>query len=175
LFITFPQSFLHNGLGVRGSYRLLWHGNDYWQDARENYDQVAAQLSSVIKDSGWLKEECDQFLEESIYPLPFTYSYQWAYNAGLAGGSRNLMYFFTAEMTKLIFKTTSNYHKDMTLLNIVIHENFYPCLSIVNWNQQLVDTKHDSLASHQKLITGFPFNSGFKMLDLKSKALFIHK
>ena len=47
---------LHNGLGVRGSYRLLWHGTDYWQDARENYDQVAAQLSSVIKDSGWLAE-----------------------------------------------------------------------------------------------------------------------
>jgi hypothetical protein len=23
-----------------------------------------------IKDSGWLKEECDQFIEESIYPLP---------------------------------------------------------------------------------------------------------
>lgn len=136
---------------------------------------VGRDNANRIKDSGWLKEECDQFLEESIYPLPLTYSYQWAYNAGLAGGSRNLMYFFTAEMTKLIFKATSNYHKDMTLLNMVIHEHFYPCLSIVNWNQQLVDTKHDSFASHQKLITGFPFNSGFKMLDLKSKALFIHK
>lgn len=136
---------------------------------------VGRDNANRIKDSGWLKEECDQFIEESIYPLPLTFSYQWAYNAGLAGGSRNLMYFFTAEMTKLIFKATSNYHKDMTLLNMVIHEHFYPCLSIVNWDQQLVDTNHDSLASHQKLITGFPFNSGFKDLDLKSKALFIHK
>lgn len=136
---------------------------------------VGRDNANRIKDSGWLKDEYDKFIEESNYPLPMTFTYQWAYNAGLAGGSRNLMYFFTAEMTKLIFQAKSAHHKDMTLLNIVIHEHFYPCLSIVNWNQQLVDTNHDSLASHQKLITGYPFNSGFKDLDLESKALFIHK
>lgn len=136
---------------------------------------VGRDSSNRIKDSGWLKEECDKFIEESNYPLPKTYTYQWVYNAGVAGGSRNLMFFFTAEMSKLIFKAMSNYHKDMTLLNIVIHEHFFPQLSSGNYNQKLVDTRNDLFASHKNLVTGFPFNSGFKDLDLTSTALFIHK
>jgi hypothetical protein len=136
---------------------------------------VGRDNANRIKDSGWLKEECDQYIQESKHPIPRTYPYQWVYNAGVLGGSRDLVFFFTTEMSKLIYKATSNYHKDMTLLNIVIHEHFYPQLSSVNWSQKIVDTKNDSLASHQKLITGFPFNSGFKDLDLNSKALFIHK
>ena len=122
-----------------------------------------------------MKDECDKFIEESNYPLPKTYTYQWVYNAGVAGGSRNLMFFFTAEMSKLIFKAMSNYHKDMILLNIVIHEHFFPQLSSGNYNQKLVDTRNDLFASHKNLVTGFPFNSGFKDLDLTSTALFIHK
>ena len=136
---------------------------------------VGRDNANRIKDSGWLKEECDKFIEESNYQLPKTFTYQWVYNAGVAGGSRNLMFFFTAEMSKLIFKAKTNYHKDMTLLNIVIHEHFYPQLSSGNYNQKLVDSSNDPFASHQELITGFPFNSGFKDLDLQSKALFIHK
>jgi hypothetical protein len=70
---------------------------------------------------------------------------------------------------------SSNFHKDMTLLNIVIHEHFYPVLTSKNWSQKLVDTNNDLLASHYNLVTGYPFNSGFKDLDLESNALFIHK
>ena len=136
---------------------------------------VGRDNANRIKDSGWLEEECDKFIEESNYPLPKTFTYQWVYNAGVTGGSRNLMFFFTAEMSKLIFKAKTNYHKDMSLLNIVIHEHFYPQLSSGNYNQKLVDASNDPFASHQELITGFPFNSGFKDLDLNSKAFFIHK
>jgi hypothetical protein len=136
---------------------------------------VGRDNANRIKDSGWLKEECSRFLEESNYTLPKTYEYQWVYNAGVTGGSYPVMLFLTSEMAMLIFKATSNYHKDMTLLNIVIHEHFYPLLSKENWDQQLVDTRNDVLASHSNLITGYPFNSGFKDLDLNSKAYFIHK
>ena len=136
---------------------------------------VGRDNANRIKDSGWLKEECTKFLEESNYTLAKTYEYQWVYNAGVAGGSFRVMLFLTYEMVKLIFKASSNYHKDMTLLNIVIHEHFYPLLSKENWEQQLVDTRNDELASHSNLITGYPFNSAFKDLDLNSKAYFIHK
>jgi hypothetical protein len=136
---------------------------------------VGRDNANRIKDSGWLKEECDKFIEESNHPLLNTYTYQWAYNAGIVGGTRLLLLFLTFEMSNFIFKSDSTYHKDMTLLNIVIHENFYPKLSSLNWSQKIVDTNNDSYALHQNLITGFPFNSGFKMLELNSKALFIHK
>ena len=136
---------------------------------------VGRDNANRIKDSGWLKLECDRFIEESNFNLPKTYSYQWVYNAGVSGGSRGLMYFFTAEISKLIFCAKSNYHKDMTLLNLVIHEHFYPKLSAANWHQQLVNTNNDKEAAHTNLVTGYPFNSGFKDFDLNSNAIFIHK
>jgi hypothetical protein len=136
---------------------------------------VGRDNANRIKDSGWLKEECSRFLEESIYTLPKTYEYQWVYNAGVTGGGYPVMLFLTSEMAKLIFKASSDHHKDMTLLNIVIHEHFHPFLSNKNWEQQLVDTRNDILASHSNLMTGYPFNSGFKDHDFDSTAYFIHK
>ncbi len=136
---------------------------------------VGRDNANRIKDSGWLKTECDKFVEESNYKIPRTYEYQWVYNAGVCGGSRNLMLFVTNEMSNLIFKTSSNFHKDMTLLNLVIHNHFFPKLSSKNWDQKLVDTAKDSTSSHENLITGYPFNSGFKDFDNQSNAYFIHK
>ncbi len=136
---------------------------------------VGRDNANRIKDSGWLKDECDKYIEESNYKITKTYPYQWVYNAGVVGGNRNLLIFFSVEMSKLIFKANSSYHKDMTLLNIVIHENFYPKLSKSNWTQKLVDTNTDIVSTHQNLMTGFPLNSGFKDYDLNSNALFIHK
>ncbi len=136
---------------------------------------VGRDNANRIKDSGWLKAECDQYVLESSYKLPRTYQYQWVYNAGVCGGSRSLMLFVTNEVSKLIFRAASDFHKDMTLLNLVIHNHFYPQLSSKNWNQKLVDTKNDTLASHPNLITGYPFNSGFKDHDFDSTAYFIHK
>lgn len=136
---------------------------------------VGRDNANRIKDSGWLKDERLMFLEESKYSLAKSYEYQWVYNAGVTGGSYRVMLFLTREMAKLIFKATSNHHKDMTLLNIVIHEHFFPFLSKYNWEQQLVDPKNDAFASHSQLITGYPFNSGFKDFDFDSTAYFIHK
>lgn len=136
---------------------------------------VGRDNANRIKDSGWLKEECDKFIQESKYSIPKTYSYQWVYNAGVLGGARQLIFFFTTEMSKLIFKSTSNFHKDMTLFNLVIHEHFHPKLSSTNWEQNLVDLKNDREATCQGVVTGYPFNSGFKDFDFSSKAIFIHK
>jgi hypothetical protein len=136
---------------------------------------IGRDNANRIKDSGWLKAECDTFIKESNHTLLKTYPYQWVYNAGVVGGSRDLLFFLSKEMSNLILKATSSFHKDMTLLNIVIHENFYPKLTSNHWHQKLVDTANDQKASHNILITGFPLNSGFKDLDLNSKALFIHK
>lgn len=136
---------------------------------------VGRDNANRIKDSGWLKDECSKFLEESNYQLAKTYEFQWVYNAGVTGGSYAIMRFLTHEISKLVLLASSNHHKDMTLLNIVIHEYFYPLLSSKNWDQQLVDPKNDAFASHSTLITGYPFNSGFKDFDFDSTAYFIHK
>jgi hypothetical protein len=136
---------------------------------------VGRDNANRIKDSGWLEAERLKFLKESNYNLAKTYEYQWVYNAGVCGGSRALMFFVTNEISKLIFLTTSNCHKDMTLLNIVIHNHFYPKLSFINWSQNHVDPIKDEFSSHDILISGYPFNSGFKDFDYQSKAYFIHK
>lgn len=142
---------------------------------KESALYVGRDNANRIKDSGWLEAERLKFLEESNYSLAKTFEYQWVYNAGVTGGSYRVMLFLTNEMSKLIFKASSNHHKDMTLINIVIHEHFYPRLSNKNWNQKLVVSEMDSVSSHENLITGFPFNSGFKDFDFNSSAYFIHK
>lgn len=142
---------------------------------KESALYVGRDNANRIKDSGWLEAERLKFLEESNYSLAKTYEYQWVYNAGVSGGSYRVMLFLTNEMSKLIFKASSNHHKDMTLINIVIHEHFYPRLSNKNWDQKLVVSAMDSVSSHENLITGFPFNSGFKDFDFNSSAYFIHK
>jgi hypothetical protein len=142
---------------------------------KESALYVGRDNANRIKDSGWLEAERLKFLEESNYSLAKTYEYQWVYNAGVTGGSYRVMLFLTNEMSKLIFKASSNHHKDMTLINIVIHEHFYPRLSNKNWDQKLVVNAMDSVSSHENLITGFPFNSGFKDFDFNSSAYFIHK
>jgi hypothetical protein len=136
---------------------------------------VGRDNANRIKDSGWLKLECDKYIQEIKCSIPKTYTYQWVYNAGVCGGSRNLMFFVTNEMSKLIFKTTSNFHKDMTLLNLVIHTHFFPILSSRNWDQTTVEPLNDDLSSHKYLISGYPLNSAFKTYDNNSKAYFIHK
>ena len=136
---------------------------------------VGRDQANRIKDSGWLKEECDKFTAETGYKIPRTYPYQWAYNAGVCGSSVDVMRFFTSEMAKLILLSKSNFHKDMTLLNLVIHQHFFPNLSSTNWEQKYVDTANDAMATHSHLVTGFPFNSGFKDFDYASTATFIHK
>jgi hypothetical protein len=136
---------------------------------------VGRDNANRIKDSGWMKEERTKFLKESHYKLAKTYEYQWVYNAGVTGGNYPVMLFLTNEMSKLIFKASSNHHKDMTLINIVIHEHFYPRLSNKDWDQKLVVSAMDSVSSHENLITGFPLNSGFKDFDFNSSACFIHK
>lgn len=143
--------------------------------ANESALYVGRDNANRIKDSGWLKEECDRFVKESNYKLTKTFEYQWVYNAGVTGGSYPIMLFLTQEMSKLIFCATSNFHKDMTLLNLVIHEHFYPQLSKIRFEEKLVDASDDSTSSHDQLITGFPFNSAFKGFEYESNAYFIHK
>ncbi len=46
---------LRDGLGVRASYRMCWHGQDYWRDMRAD-NSVPAQLANVIDNSGWMAE-----------------------------------------------------------------------------------------------------------------------
>jgi hypothetical protein len=48
-------------------------------------------------------------------------------------------------------------------------------LSASYWQQQLVNTNNDKEAAHANIVTGYPFNSGFKDYDLNSNAIFIHK
>ena len=151
---------------TKNPFHLISHSSTFY---------VGRDNANRVKDSGWLKAECDKFVEESNYKIPKTYQYQWVYNAGVCGGSRSLMLFVTNEVSKLIFRATSDFHKDMTLLNLVIHNHFYPKLSSKNWERKLVDTTTDFNSSHEKLVTGYPFNSGFKEFDNQSNAYFIHK
>lgn len=136
---------------------------------------IGRDNANRIKDSGWLKEEMDTYIFESGTVLPRSYHFQWVYNAGVVAGHYTLMFFLTAKMVERIFAAHSNYHKDMSILNLVIHCYFHPKLSGYKLDRRLVNTTDDAFASCSRICTGFPFNSGFKDYDMTADAYFIHK
>jgi hypothetical protein len=136
---------------------------------------VGRDNANRIKDSGWLLDELNDYINESRLKVPKSYFFQSAYNAGVVGGSKDTMFFLTSKMVDLIMNSNSNKHKDMSILNLSIHFHFAPKLSKHNYSQKLVDTNDDQYSCSELVFTGFPFNSGFKDFDFNSKAVFIHK
>ena len=136
---------------------------------------VGRDNANRIKDSGWLLDELNEYVTESRLKIPKSYLFQKAYNAGVVGGRKETLFFFTSIMVELITKAYSNKHKDMTILNLSIYFHFSPKLSSQNFNRKLVDTSDDIDSCSENIFTGFPLNSGFKDFDFNSKAVFIHK
>jgi hypothetical protein len=136
---------------------------------------IGRDNANRIKDSGWLLEEMNKFVEETKIKIPKTFKYQWLYNAGVVGGSAKIMFFFTEKFIEKTENIKSVYHKDMTIVNLIVHEYFFPKLSLKNWNQKLTDPQKDNEAKHDYLITGFPFNSEFQAFQLNKKVCFVHK
>lgn len=143
-----------------------------------NQDQklyVGRDNANRIKDSGWLLDELEDFVQEANFRVPKSYFLQSAYNAGVVGGDRNVLFFLTSKMVELIMNANSSKHKDMTILNLVIHLYFLPKLNVRNLDRKLVNSSDDFDSSSRNIVTGFPFNSGFKDFDFDSKAVFVHK
>jgi hypothetical protein len=151
------------------------HSNPFKQFNDQHKLNVGRDNANRIKDSGWLLEELGDYIQESNFKVPASYFYQNVYNAGVVGGSSKVMFFLTAKMVELMMQASSNKHKDMTILNLVIHKHFLPKLNTRNLDRKLVDTLDDSESSNRNIVTGFPFNSGFKDFDFDSKAVFVHK
>lgn len=64
---------LRDGLGVRSSFTVCWHDQDYWRDVRLDDQRVSAQLANVIKDSKWVAE---WFSVGLVYDLQQNVSYE---------------------------------------------------------------------------------------------------
>jgi hypothetical protein len=151
------------------------HSNPFFQFNQEQVIYVGRDNANRIKDSGWLLNELENFVQEANFKVPKTYFFQCAYNAGVVGGSKNVLFFLTSKMVELILKSSSSKHKDMTILNLIIHLHFSPKLNARNLARKLVNSQDDRDSCSRNLVTGYPFNSGFKDFDFDSKAVFIHK
>lgn len=141
----------------------------------ENILYVGRDNANRVRHTGWLLQELETFEKDSGYKSPQSFLYQPVYNAGVVGGSRAVLLFFISKMIGLLLKTQTNYHKDMTLVNLVIHDYFSPTLTYSANEAKLTDPENDLVACAPHLFSGFPLNSGFKKFEFESKAIFIHK
>lgn len=142
---------------------------------REETIYIGRDNANKVKDSGWLLDELSAFEIDSNEKTPAVFKYQNLYNAGVTGGHRKVLLFFLARVIDLVLKTTTSSHKDMTLLNLVIHYYFGPNIDSQLYSQRLVDPLNDQGTSSEHIVSGFPLNSGFKKFELNSRAYFIHK
>ncbi|MCB0512768.1 MAG: hypothetical protein KDC72_09475 [Bacteroidetes bacterium] len=143
--------------------------------SRDEAIYIGRDNANKVKDSGWLLEELREFEKDSQEKTPEVFKYQNLYNAGVTGGHRKVLMFFLSRVIDLALKTSTAGHKDMTLLNLVLHYYFSPNIDAQIYSRKIVDPANDKASSSKHIVSGFPLNSGFKNLELNSKAYFIHK
>lgn len=136
---------------------------------------IGRDCANKIYHSGWLEEERKRFEKDADFQFPKTYVYQHVYNAGVVGGEARVVKAVAAEIINLTLRTQTEGHKDMTLINLVIHQHFPINLHYSAAHKPLVNPKNDPHASHNHLVSGYPLNSLFKGYEYDSDAYFIHK
>lgn len=128
-----------------------------------------------VGKSGWMMNELNAYIADSGARIKKSYYFQPVYNAGVVGGSRKLMLFFISEAIRKIMLTTTDCHKDMNILNLVIHDHFFPNLKIQASESIYTNILNDSHSTHSFLVSGYPLNSAFGKMQTDSGAVFIHK
>ena len=149
--------------------------NPFQMKLKENTLYIGRDCANKIYHSGWLEEERKRFEKDANFQFPKTYVYQNVYNAGVVGGTSKVVQAVAAEMINLTLKTKTEGHKDMTLINAIIHEHFPVHLDYHAGHKPLVNPTDDPFASGENLVSGYPLNSLFKGYEYDSDAYFIHK
>ena len=128
-----------------------------------------------VGDSQWVIDEMNDYIKESGYKVSNTIVYQSLFNAGLVGGDRKVLLSLLSKIVELTLQAETDKHKDMSLLNIAIHEIFMPKLNSRFYQEKLTNTDDDFAHLLTGLVTGAPFNSPFKSFEKNSKSTFSHK
>lgn len=141
----------------------------------ENVLYVGRDLANRVRHSGWLLQETERFRNDSGMHIPYTFKHQPLYNAGVLGGNRNVLLAVMSGIINLTLQTRTDTHKDMTLLNLVIHNHFPVKLAYYWCDSKFVDPENDPDGCNRYLRSGHPLNSAFKKEQMNSDAIFIHK
>lgn len=136
---------------------------------------IGRDNANKIYLSGWILNECRNLLSEINVQLPKSFYFQPLYNVGIVGGNRQVMLFVLAKVANIILLSDPSTYKEMTVFNIVVHQNFFPYLNYQPNEKVQVDPTKDGYSTHELLVSGFPLNSAFKGFEHESEAYFIHK
>lgn len=125
--------------------------------------------------STWMLDELNCFKKDSGLVISPLFKFQPVFNAGVVGGKRRILLFCLSHMLNLIFKTNTSFHKDMTLINLVIFKYFPTRLYFALNEKKYTVPSNDKHSNNRWVNTGFPLNSEYKKHEYDSSAFFIHK
>lgn len=131
--------------------------------------------ANKIRQSQWILDEINIYLNDSGISLPDSFYYQPLFNVGIFGGDRALLLFFLSKVIEYTQYTETERFKEMTVFNIIIHKYFGLTLQYLEDENKIVDPKNDKLSSNHLIKSGYPLNSLFKGFEFDSDATFIHK
>lgn len=154
---------------------VIVNKNPFDLNLREKTLYVGRDDANQVHHSRWMIEELKQFEQDSKQRLPKAFHYMPVYNAGVLGGKREILISIIGEMIKTFFQTSTDNHKDMTVLNYVIYQYLRPKLTASLKNLPITDPEYDSSACTSNLVTGFPLNSPFRKYVTQGESVFIHK
>jgi hypothetical protein len=133
---------------------------------------IGKDSANRIKDSAWLWTEYEQYLNDSKSKKNKLYKFQYAFNCGLFGGDIKYFKLFLFYFTKLLAKSKTENHKDMTIFNLVI---FFYLPTKLKFNSLPFGINKNDSNLNKILYSGFPFNSEFKKYQYDSNNIFVHK
>ncbi|CAN5734159.1 hypothetical protein BH10BAC2_BH10BAC2_16400 [soil metagenome] len=132
-------------------------------------------IANRIWQSSWMMNEIKSFETDAHFSFPRPFYYMPVFNAGIVGGKKEPLLALIAHMIVMTFKTATDHHKDMVLLNYAIYSQLRPDLKASIFEKKVTDPNDDAAASNRYLVTGFPLNSAFKVFEKNSSAFFSHK
>jgi hypothetical protein len=136
---------------------------------------VGRDLANRVGDSQWIIDEMNNFIKESKYKVNSIVLHQNLFNAGLLGGSTEMVLPIIKRIINLALLSKSDLHKDMSLLNIAISEIIKPKISLSFYQEKLVDPENDFSKYIKEICSGHPFNSTFQAHEINSNCTFTHK
>ena len=136
---------------------------------------VGRDLANRVGDSQWILDEMNNFIKESNYDVNPIIVHQNLFNAGLIGGSTEIVLPIIIRTIKLTLLAKSDLHKDMSLLNIAINELIKPKINLAFYQEKIVDPNNDYAKKTNEICTGAPLNSAFQAYEINSNCTFTHK
>ncbi|MFT4015879.1 MAG: hypothetical protein QM668_02855 [Agriterribacter sp.] len=192
------------------SYLLFTDGNDvtftvdpfpFFREKGDSTLFVGRGSENKVYHSSWNINSINKLSQNLEENMPGNFFDLAIYNAGIIGGSYNVIIYFLRQISTLFFKINKGDNNNMAAMHYVLYHYFYPnCrrgikgfinniigrykiklrylmmkIKLGFFFNAAINYNHDNTGVSEYIFSGFPLNSKLKKYETYSTAFIIHK